>query len=412
MFIGEIKLIGKTDLNQTPSNIAGSAWNAVIPAGANAGKTLGQVCETTMTIATCDASKLSKTAFAAGSICFGLACSPTQLYTGSLQASRHFNAKFPYLQTINRIWNRDTSNYDALQMSLTVRNYRGLSATAGYTWSHALDIGQNNTTGTGSDAYNNNLDYGQSSSDLRHRFTLAPIYNLPGRKGYGGLLEGWRINGNFKVQSGRPWTATDTRDFYGTGKASRWNFFGDYKDFQANLPGEGNAGFYPGCPTAACTTLPAGNNPRTGVAFVAADLAPNNALCKAHASSLATLTAFGCWAQNNSVLTPPDINQFGNSIKGQFRGPHFWNIDMSVAKTQHLTERLSAEFRSEFYNILNHPNFSQSGGAAAAASSLNSCVLGACTFGQITNTPNVAATNALIGSGGARRMALGVKLIF
>ncbi len=411
-----VDLIGKTDLNQTPSNIPGVAWNAVIPGtGPTAGMTLEQVCESPvfgMTISTCDAGKLSGSAFAGAGNCFGAPCSPVQLYNGSLQAARPFAAKFPYLQTINMIHNRDVSRYNALQTTLTMRNYHGLTATAGYTWSHGLGIGNNNTDGVATDAYNRNLDYGAVASDLRHRFTFAPIYKLPERKGFGGLLQGWRINANFKYQTGRPWTATDSRDFYGTGKAGRWDFFGDYRDFAVNLPGQGNPGYYPGCPTAACNTLPAGINPRTGLAFVASDLAVNNPLCAAHAASLATLTAFGCWVQGNSVLTPPHLNRFANSTKGQLRGPIFWQLDSSLSKTQRFTERLSAEFRAEFYNLFNHPMFAQGGGSAATSVSLNSCTLGACTFGTTSTTPNVAATNVLIGSGGQRRVALGVKLIF
>jgi hypothetical protein len=406
-----VRLIGRTDLNQTPSNIPGIAWNALIPGtGATAGKTLGQVCEQTMTVASCQASSLSGSAFAGGGSCFGATCSAKQLYTGSLQAARPFNTKFPYLQSVDIIQNRDVSNYNALQTTLTVRNYHGLSATTGYTWAHALGVGSDNTSGVGSDAYNNNLDYGQGANDLRHRITIAPTYSIPSKKGYGGLLEGWRVNGSFKFQTGRKYTPTDTRDFYGTNKGSRWNFFGDYNDFQTNLAGSNNPGFYPGCPAvggvASCTTAVTGINPRTGVAFVAADNAPNNPLCSGHASSLATLTAFGCWVQGNSVLTPPDVNQFGNVTQGRFAGPHFWNIDTSVTKTQRVTERFSAEFRGEFFNMLNHPNFSQPG------TSVNSCTLTSCTLGVTSNTPNVSSTNVLLATGGPRRIQLGVKLIF
>ena len=139
---------------------------------------------------------------------------------------------------------------------------------------------------------------------------------------------------------------------------------------------------------------------------MAADLAINNPLCTAHAASLATLQAFGCWIEGNSVLTPPAVNAYGTAVKNPFRGPGYWNLDTSLAKTQKFTERVSAEFRAEIFNIFNHPNFAQPG------TSLNSCTLSSCTFGKTTATPDVAAVNPVLGSGGQRRVQFGVKIIF
>ena len=54
------------------------------------------------------------------------------------------SAKFPYISYIDQLSNQDTSHYNALQASLTQRTSHGLSFTAAYTYSHALDdVSQN-----------------------------------------------------------------------------------------------------------------------------------------------------------------------------------------------------------------------------------------------------------------------------
>ena len=91
--------------------------------------------------------------------------------------------------------------------------------------------------------------------------------------------------------------------------------------------------------------------------------------------------------------------------KGLLSGPGFWSVDMSVAKRQQITEGISAEFRAESFNIFNHPAFAQ-------PSTNVTCSATTCNFGLVSATPDVAATNPVLGSGGARRFQFGVKLIF
>jgi hypothetical protein len=91
--------------------------------------------------------------------------------------------------------------------------------------------------------------------------------------------------------------------------------------------------------------------------------------------------------------------------RGLLSGPSFWNLDMSVSKRQAITERLSAEFRAEFFNIFNHPVFAQPEDGLG-------CEAGDCVLGQTFETPDVASTNPVLGTGGQRRVQFGVKLIF
>ena len=91
--------------------------------------------------------------------------------------------------------------------------------------------------------------------------------------------------------------------------------------------------------------------------------------------------------------------------KGLLSGPGLWSVDMSVAKRQQITEGISAEFRAESFNIFNHPAFAQ-------PSTNVTCSATTCNFGLVSATPDVSATNPVLGSGGARRFQFGVKLIF
>jgi hypothetical protein len=357
---------------------------------------------------------------------------------------RPYGVQFPWISDVTQVVNGDTSNYDALQTSVTLRNFHGLSNVLGYTWSHALSIADANNGSPGTDAYNFSLDYGAASSDIRHRFSIAPTYALPGMKGFHGILDGWKLNGTFAYQTGRPLSFTSsasTSDFAGmdgtTQTAYRWNVTGDAGDFTtdyaANVGLVRNpklAQYYPGCGTNAtvdptCVNLIYNNgtvgltttqkdatnlnniNARTGQLFAAADMAVNNPTCVKDAASLATLRAFGCWVQGGAVLTPPALGTFGNSTKDQFHGLPFWQADASIVKRQKLTERFSGEFRFEVFNFLNHPNFAQPSGSIGT-----SCTAASCAFQTITRTPDVAATNPIIGSGGPRRMQFGVKIIF
>ncbi len=147
--------------------------------------------------------------------CDGSALSDT------LFANRPYNTKFPYLNTITQLGNADFSNYNGLQLSVTMRNYHGVSLQSGYTYSKSLDVASGNGSDVGIDSYTPQLDYGRAGSDVRHRFTVSPTWRLPGVMGYAGLLDGWKVNGNLKYQTGRPYDASCGADSSGNGMADR-----------------------------------------------------------------------------------------------------------------------------------------------------------------------------------------------
>ncbi|HKD38155.1 MAG TPA: hypothetical protein VKB78_15180, partial [Pirellulales bacterium] len=75
-------------------------------------------------------------------------------------------------------------------------------------------------------------------------------------------------------------------------------------------------------------------------------------------------------------------------------------------KTFKATERVGVQFRAEFFNILNHPNF------ANPAILFNNDLGFPDTFGKVTATPDVAGANPVIGTGGPRNIQFGLKVRF
>ena len=107
-------------------------------------------------------------------------------------------------------------------------------------------------------------------------------------------------------------------------------------------------------------------------------------------------------------MIPPALGTFGTMGRNLFRGPRFYNWDFSLVKDTRLTERVRLQFRAEFFNILNHPQFANP--EASTLFNEDPSVPGA--FGASNATPDVAAANPVIGTGGPRNIQLGLKFIF
>jgi hypothetical protein len=322
---------------------------------------------------------------------------------GTEEANRPFATKFPYLANIFQMGNIYRSNYDGLQVTLNSRNFHGLNMVAGYTWSHSLDdVGANWDFGYGSglpqDAHNPGAEYANSDFDVRQRFTLSLTYAIPGKKGYAQSLEGWELNSIISLQSPQHWGPMDEgTDAAGIGALPvsppanspiRWNFFGDPNDFKSGPTGIPQ---FPGASNAAC-------------AAKALDLDGGSP-----GAATAALNLFGCYAQGKSIMIPPALGTFGNMGRNTFPDSGFRNVDFSVAKNWHFGEVLRAQFRAEFFNIFNHPNLANPYGGQNGFG-LNDPSAGG--FGCGCATPDVAAANPVIGSGGSRAVQLGLKLIF
>jgi hypothetical protein len=321
-----------------------------------------------------------------------------------------FSVKFPYLSNIFQMGNVYRSNYNGLQVTLNSRNFHGLSMVAGYTYSHSLDdLGANWHFGYGAglpqDSYHLSREYANSDFDVRHRLTVSLSYAIPGKKGYGQALEGWELNSIVTLQSPQYWGTIDLgTDAAGTGPLPvsppanspvRWSFFGKTSDFKS---GPNGIPFFGG-----------NNSPSSPT---------DNAACNAKALALdggsagaatESLAFFGCYAKGSSIMLPPPLGHFGNMGRNIFPDSGFRNVDFSMGKNWHFGERLRAQFRAEFFNIFNHPNFANPYGGQNGFGFNDPSAGG---FGCGCATPDGAAANPVIGSGGSRAVQLGLKLIF
>jgi hypothetical protein len=129
--------------------------------------------------------------------------------------------------------------------------------------------------------------------------------------------------------------------------------------------------------------------------------------------AVASLMNKGCYAMGSSILVPPPYGSYGTLGPRVFRGMPYYNWDVSVSKNWRFKERLTAQFRAEYFNVLNHPNISNPFGGPGGDNSFTDPSRGAgSSFGLRQETPDVTSSNALLGSGGPRSMQLGLKLIF
>jgi hypothetical protein len=344
--------------------------------------------------------------------------------TGGLSVGLGTGSKpcMPYLGNIDFFSNSNKSNYNGMQVSLTQRTSHGLSFTAGYTYAHALDEnGDNEGNGlhTPIDSANPASLYGNSDFDIRHRFTFSVDYAIPGRKGFGQLMEGWAINSIVTLETGAVWGVNDQgNDFSGTGESSnpigsigeQWIFSGSPSAFTPvhgwtdSNGGTGGVPFF--LAGAVPSTDPLGP---TDPAY-----AINNSSCVAHAGAVGTLgyaAMFnsGCFQTGNGVLVPQPYGTLGTTGRNIFRDQGFKNLDMSVTKAFKFRERLSAEFKAEIFNVFNHPTFANPYGGPGGAAADPSVGAG---YGFTGLTPDVQASNSVLGSGGARAIQLGAKFTF
>ena len=323
------------------------------------------------------------------------------------QVRRPYYSQFPYLGQIGQIESEENSSYNSLIATMTQRVTKGLNFTANYAWAHSIEQTPFET-GLVMDSTHPQLDKGNGAFDTRNRVTLTGNYDLPGIKSPGQMLQGWGVTTNLNLFTGFPWNAADTTnssDYSGTAEGGdRWTLVGNPGDFKAGaaapIPCWGVTG-----PTAStfskaanCTKVPTiASMPAACVSAAAAE-ATNPTV--AGSSGTASLTSAGCYMMGNSVIVPPAQGTFGTMAKDALRVPTFVQWDMAITKDWKIKERLTTQFRAEFYNVLNNTHY--------AAPSLNPT--SPANFGQSQSTPEIA--NPVIGSGSPRKIQFGLKFAF
>jgi hypothetical protein len=330
---------------------------------------------------------------------------------------RPFQAQYPYLGFINYYSNIYLSNYNGLQATLTGRNYHGLSFVVGYTYSHAIDdMSYNWNQYLPQNSMNPGAEYGASDFDIRHRFTFSLTYAIPGPDKWGHLLQGWEVNSIVSLQSAQPWQSFDSADnISGTNEnADRWDLFGSPSDFSSQ--GQSAIPHCSGDPTNPSSGVCTQSTPAALVSLSPQQSAAFWGSCIAHAPDATpggTLAQFGCYAHGKSVMVPPAFKTFGNMGRNIFRDTGFHNVDLSVSKNFKFKERYGVQFRAEAFNIFNHPNFANPwGGTSGYGPGATADPSAPGLFGCGCATPDVASANPVLGSGSARAIQLGLKIIF
>jgi hypothetical protein len=315
------------------------------------------------------------------------------------------NGQYPWfsqMKLLGGVYN--VSNYNALQVIARQRASHGLTFLATYTYSHAMDT---NSSDLGmlppQDARNPTAEYGNSSYDLRHRVTFGPSYMIPGRKGYAQMLQGWQVTSTLAVYSGRPINPTDPSsggdDLSATGVGQdRWTLVGNASDFTGfgkttAIPCFYNPGTASGVFSSACTS---------GLPAACASAAAGEPSGAGGFTGTQSLNSLGCYMMGSSVIIPPAKGTFGTMGRFQIYGIGYWEWDASIIKTWKVKEKISTQFRAEFYNVTNSTRFNAPAANLASPS----------TLGVSSATPDVGVNSPIVGTGGPRKIQLGLKFIF
>jgi outer membrane receptor protein involved in Fe transport len=153
-------------------------------------------------------------------------------FTTNLYTSPRPNTRFGSLLDIQSVLN---SNYNALAIQLNHRFSKHVQFNFGYTWSHSLDINQNQYTGSsypaGLDPYNLKLDYGNSNFDVPNRFTFNGVFQSPWKvSGLGKwLANDWQLSPIVQVQNGLPYSMSSSGFAPGGLSSSINGSGGDYR---------------------------------------------------------------------------------------------------------------------------------------------------------------------------------------
>jgi hypothetical protein len=228
-------------------------------------------------------------------------------------------------------------NYNSLQATVRKRFSYGLQLQAAYTWSKDMtNLSFGNAPGEGqtnmNNASNTGAQYQQAWFSRPHRFVVSYSYDLPfGNRtgGWGKLANGWNVSGNTVIQTGTPLTITDT--------AAGTAWYGAANPGSAE-GGSATAQLAPGVTYGQVPTT-GGVESRLGGASGGLGYINKSAFV------------------NPIVISADGATTFGNSGFGILRGPDQVNFDVSIIKNTRLTERQNLQFRTEFFNLANHPVF-------------------------------------------------------
>jgi hypothetical protein len=296
---------------------------------------------------------------------------------------------------ITEALNEFYSHFDSMQVKYEQRFVAGLTLLNSFAWEHSLDNASASLEGnTPSPQDGNNIraDYAQSDYNLPIANVTSLVYELPfgrGRKfmssinpAVDGVLGGWQISGINTAQAGTPFNIT-------------------YSPNSAQAVSPQISATYRG----------------------ANEYRPNHVLGQAITQSIgnrAANTGYINYVNPNAFVLPPIkdgagnvLSPFGNATRNPGRGQAFYQTDLALNKKFSTpVESLKVEFRTEFYNILNHSNFAIPGGISASQGTTTAIagVGGSVPVAAITAAPS---TNGQITSTLTPRVIqFGLKILY
>lgn len=258
--------------------------------------------------------------------------------------------------------NGGSSTFHGLITKLERRYASGLSFLVSYTYSKAIDDSHSssNFAGTPSNAQcrcDLRGNKGPSAYDLTHRTVVSFGYELPLGKGkpflnagriWSKIAGGWQLNGIIYAQSGPPAQINTQGDNANIGTGA-----GSSNNQRPNLVGDQYGGI-----GRRADIKDRGVNP-------------------------------GTYYFNRAAFAMPPLFRLGNLGKNTIRGPGASGADFSAFKNTAVSERISVQFRAEFFNLFNQNNFGLPG--------------------LLLNTPTLGVINS---SSGGRVIQFGLKILF
>ncbi len=305
------------------------------------------------------------------------------------------NDAFPNMKFLSPI---ATSVYNALDMNLTKRVTHGLQFTASYTFSKLMDNMQGTANQDGEFIAEEPLHpgsmWGRALFDLTNVTHVSAIYHFPdfaSSKGFvSGLTNGWMTNGILSLQSGYPFSVYLSSDR----ENISWEpGFGNVPDTPDVVAGRTAHNITHGTSTG-CGSIPAGT----------------------------PLGTPQLWFDPCAFSIQP-AGFIGTERRSFLTGPGLQNLDFSLVKdtaVAKLGEGGKIEFRAEFFDLLNHPNFALPSGVSLASGGLcpitatNSAGLGGCSISPLSTAGVISSTLTNPGAlpGGDRQIQFGLKVMF
>ncbi len=214
----------------------------------------------------------------------------------------------PNFQAVEAVTPNARSTYNGLQITLSRQFGESLVGNVAYTYSKCRDnASATNSSEQGQwavyNAYDPEFDYGPSSFSSDHVFTANALYRLPFKGNR--LVDGWQLGTIITRYTGLPFNLQN-------------QFGGQYQSATGGATEGERPNMVPGC------------NPMT--------------------------KKKDQWYNPECFVYAP-YGTLGNTPRNSLNNPNFFNMDFSIVKDTKLNEKVDIQFRAEFFDVLNHPNF-------------------------------------------------------